>query len=386
MRVLVAPDSFKESMDAVTAANAIIDGIKKVAPQASCKALPVADGGEGLVEVLAGPMGAKTEHVLVSGPLGKKVLARFGWVEKTRTGIVEVAEACGMHLVDANSRDIWRSSTEGVGEILLHLRSRGAKTIVIGLGGSVTNDGGSGMIRALGASLRDNAGEEVLPGPVGLKEISSLDISGVGDWSDIDIVLASDVSNPLLGVNGASAVFGPQKGASKTDVLELDATLAKWLAVGIRAHTKSVDIGVLPGGGAAGGLGAALVAFLDARISPGINLVLDLIGFHDEVMKADLVVTGEGKLDNQTSSGKAPWGVCQAANAHGVPTIAFCGVAGDGAGNLIGLAGFREIVEISDPEIPHAKKLRDGPRNISMAAEKTIGSLIRDLDVREIRC
>lgn len=368
MKILIAPDSFKENMDAATAARSTARGIHRIDPSVTCVELPISDGGEGLVDVLLNPLGAAEDSVVVTGPMGHPVEARFGWAPGTNTAVIEVAEACGIHLVPENERDIWRASTEGVGELLEHVRGLGAKRIIVGLGGSVTNDGGSGMLRALGATIQDALHNSVVKGPVGLSAVASVDLAPLSKFEDVEIVLASDVTNPLVGEEGASAVFGPQKGAKKEDVKALDRALSRWATALTKA--SGLDPSMLQGAGAAGGLGAAFMAGLGATLQSGIETVLDLTNFRALVADADLVITGEGKLDFQTSSGKAPWGVCQAALDAGVRTIALCGFKGPGYESLIGPEGFLNVVEIVSPEVPLEIALKEGPKNIANTAER----------------
>lgn len=373
MRVVVAPDSFKENMDASTAAASIIDGIHRVDPHVDCVAIPVSDGGEGLVDVLSEPLGASAVSLDVTGPMGSRVTARYGWSAASGVAIVEVAEACGIHLVPRHERDVFRASSRGVGEILEDARLRGARVIIVGLGGSATNDGGAAMVRALGGRLTDEEGEPVPDGPGGLARASRLDLTDVADWSGIDVLLARDVTNPLLGVDGASAVFGPQKGASREDVACLDSVLARW--ADLLEHETGTAVRDLPGAGAAGGVGAALMALVGAESRSGIDVVLDCTGFNDVVGTVDLALTGEGRMDSQTASGKAPWGVCRAAAAAGVRTIAFCGLRGSGADDLVGPDGFEAIFEICDPAVPLERALAEGPQNIADTAERVFRDL-----------
>lgn len=384
MRIIVAPDSFKESMDAGEAANAIVKGVARVDADIECIVLPVADGGEGLVSVLEDALDASIEIMNVTGPMGQMVRARFGWAEQTKTGIIEVAEACGVHLVSEKYRDVWRASTEGVGEMLVHLRERGAKTIIVGLGGSVTNDGGAGMARALGASILDASGSEVSPGPLGLHEASCFSFQTADDWKDLEILVACDVTNPLLGLDGASYVFGMQKGAIKTDLKLLDCLLNKWASL-VDETIGAPDMGVIAGGGAAGGLGAALYSLLGAHLRPGIEIVLDSLKFADIIGGADLVLTGEGRVDRQTCGGKAPWGVCQKALAFGVPTIAFGGIIGDAAKGLTGPEGFFDIVGITPADSSIEDALMNGPKNLSNAVERRVRALV-GIDSWRVRC
>ncbi|NTW41692.1 MAG: glycerate kinase, partial [Cellulomonadaceae bacterium] len=272
MRVVLAPDSFKESMSAATAVDAMRRGVLSVMPDAQCLGVPLADGGEGTVDALVAALGGAVVTTTVTGPLGTAVEARYGWVEAERFAVVEVAAAVGIDLVPLGERDIWRAGSRGVGELLLHALDQGARRVVVGLGGTVTNDGGAGMLQALGARLLDGVGADVPPGPAGLEALHSVDASGLDPrLAPLDVLLACDVTNPLLGPSGASAVFGPQKGAAPQDVARLDAALAV-----LAAHLGRLaghDVASIPGAGAAGGIGAALLACTHARLRPGIEVV-----------------------------------------------------------------------------------------------------------------
>ena len=370
MRVLVAPDSFKESMSARTAAEAIARGLRRVDPAVECALLPVADGGEGLLPALAAPLGLTIRRESVQGPLGVPNEAHWGWDAKSRTAVVEVAEAIGLHLVPPGQRDIFAADTYGVGQLLLAARAAGARRILVGLGGSATNDGGAGLLRALGARLLDGSGRERGSTPAELASVTAVAGFPIAAWEDCELLVASDVINPLTGPDGASNVFGPQKGASPADVVRLERILSRWGES--LAEAAGSDHSKAPGAGAAGGLGAALLS-LGATLRPGIQVVLEALDFQRELATAGLVITGEGRIDGQTAGGKAPWGVCQAATAAGVPTIAFCGKLGSGAQKLLGAGGFAAIVQISDPDEPIETALARGPENLAAAVEATVG-------------
>lgn len=377
MRVIIAPDSFKENMDASVASAAAAAGIHRVDPDIECVMIPVSDGGEGLVDVLSRPLGASQVDLSVTGPMGEPVTASYGWSQDSRVAVVEVAEACGVHLVPRDERDVMHATSRGVGEILEAARLRGARTIIVGLGGSVTNDGGTGLVQALGGRLLDEGGATVPDGPANVMDASALDLTGVADWSGVDVILARDVTNPLLGPTGASEVFAPQKGASREQVTRLDAILAHW--ADLLEHASNTPVRDLPGAGAAGGMGAALIAVVGAESRSGIDVVLDYTGFHDAVVSADLVLTGEGRMDSQTASGKAPWGVCLAATAAGVRTIALCGYRGRGAEKLVGPDGFDRVIEICDPAVPLERALKEGPQNMAATTERLFRSLVEPI-------
>ncbi|HMO11988.1 MAG TPA: glycerate kinase, partial [Actinotalea sp.] len=257
MRIVLAPDSFKESMSARAAAAAMERGVRAVLPDAECVAVPMADGGEGTVDALVGALGARRVHAEVTGPLGGRVVAEYGWVADRRLAVIEAAAAVGVGLVPAAHRDVLRADSRGLGELVRHALDAGAQRLMIGLGGTVTNDGGAGMLHALGARLLDDEGDDVAPGPAGLEALVRLDGSALDRrLAGTEMVLATDVTNPMLGLEGASAVFGPQKGASPQDVPRLDAALGRFAAH--LAVLAGRDVAPLPGAGAAGGIGAAL--------------------------------------------------------------------------------------------------------------------------------
>ena len=375
MHIVVAPDSFKESMSARKAAGAMARGIAAADQSIEVIELPVSDGGEGFLDAVCDPLGAQRREFAVAGPMGVLVAAHYCWVENTKTALVEVAQIVGPQLIPAKGRDIWRASSEGLGQLLVHLRDLGAKQIVIGLGGTTTNDGGLGMAAALGITLLDGHGMNLPPALSSLRDARTLRLPSAGVLPGIQITLATDVDAPLLGPNGASAMFGPQKGASVDDVPRLDAALAKWAR--LLQEATVVDVSTISGGGAAGGIGAALVALAGAKITSGIDLVLDLIDFDGHMSRlhpGDLVFTGEGKVDRQTSEGKAPWGVCQAALRRGIRTVAFCGVRGRGVADLIGPDAFLEVVEIVPPEQPREEVLAQGSPNLAKSVAEFVSS------------
>jgi len=329
MKIVIAPDSFKESMTAAEAAEAINRGIKKVIPNANTVKVPVADGGEGTVQALINATNGKRIQVEVTGPLGNKVNAEYGILGNGKTAVIEMASASGLHLVPFHLRNPLKTTTKGTGELILHAAKKGVKTIIIGLGGSATNDGGAGMAQALGVRFLNHKNEDIKPGAESLNEIKTIDTSNLAPLiKNITIKAACDVTNPLIGRNGASAVFGPQKGTSIEDVKQLDSVLTHYAKV-IKEHI-GIDVAYEKGAGAAGGLGAGLLAFLKAELKQGIELVLDAIHFDKILEDADLVITGEGKIDSQTIYGKTPIGVAKRAKKKGIPVIALCGTLGEG--------------------------------------------------------
>jgi glycerate kinase len=365
VRFVVAPDSFKESLTSVEAAAAMAAGIHDVDPAAEVVEIPVADGGEGTVLALTTALGGELRTTTVTGPTGASVNATWGFDSTTSTAVVELAEAAGIHLVPVEHRDIWTAGTFGVGELLRHALDAGASTVIVGIGGSVTNDGGLGLLEALGVRAVDDADATVTPDAAGMRRADSLDLSGVDPrWADTQVVIAGDVTNPLCGADGAAAVFAPQKGATQQDVGFLDAALQHWAQVMADGCGKDVvTVRDAPGAGGAGGVGAALLAVLDARMESGAKLLLDLVDFRELCRGADLVLTGEGSVDLQTGSGKAPAMVAEFAAGEGAPTVAFGGRVATSAIDLVPEV-FRAVVQVSDPTVPVEESLARSAENL----------------------
>ena len=324
MNIIVAPDSFKGSLTALEAADAIVQGVRDVLPDAEIVSIPLADGGEGTVEALVRATEGKIAKAKVTGPMGEPVEAQFGLLGDDVTGVVEMAQAAGLFLVPPDKRNPLQATTYGVGQLMLAALDAGCTQLIVGLGGSATNDGGAGMAQALGVRLLGPEGREVGRGGAALKDLERIDISGLDPRIPrTTIYAASDVTNPLCGPKGASAVYGPQKGASEEMVATLDKAL--WHYGGIISEQLQLEVRDLPGAGAAGGLGAGLVALAGAKIRSGPSLVLELLRFEEYLEAADLVLTGEGKIDRQIEFGKAISGVSLLAEKHGVPVIALTG-------------------------------------------------------------
>ncbi len=329
MKIVIAPDSFKESLTALEAANAAEEGFKKVFPCAEIVKLPMADGGEGLVHSLVSSLFGKIIPQEVTGPLGKKVEAFFGLIHNGKTAVIEMAAAAGLHLVPRSERNPLLTTTYGVGELILAALDQGVERIIVGLGGSATNDGGAGLAQALGVRILDENGNEIEFGGGGLSAVSSIDLAGLDPrLSQITIEAACDVTNPLLGPEGASAVFGPQKGATPEMVGLLDRNLGRFADV-IEQYLGK-DVRNVPGAGAAGGLGAGLLAFLSCRLRKGVEIVIEATGLEKQVQDADLLITGEGKIDSQTVYGKTPAGVAAVGKKYDVPVVALAGTLGAG--------------------------------------------------------
>ena len=327
-RIVVAPQAFKGSADAAAVADAIAEGLHEVWPDASIDRVPVADGGEGTVRALVDGADGEMRETTARDPLGHLIRAGFGLIDGGATAVVEMAAASGLTLVAPADRDARLTSSFGTGELLVAAARAGARRILIGVGGSATNDGGAGMLRAVGFRLLDQGGREIGEGGIALERLAS--IEGMLDpvLAGVELVVATDVASPLTGPNGASAVFGPQKGATADDVRALDAALGHFADV-VAWKTKQ-DLRDAPGAGAAGGVGFALMALLRATARSGADLVLDAARFDERVAVASLCVTGEGRLDAQSLAGKASVVVARRAGRKGVPTVAVVGSLGDG--------------------------------------------------------
>ncbi len=366
MRIVCAPDSFKESMSAVEAAEALARGIRRVNPSIDCELVPMADGGEGTTEALVAALHGESVVADCHDALNRPISGRFGFVPGSRLAVIEVAETSGLAQIDPAERDPWTATSRGVGELIKAALDRGATDFIMGLGGSATNDAGTGMLTALGARFLDRDGLPIAEGARGLNSLASVDLDSLdARLRTVRFRIANDVSNPLLGQNGASAVYGPQKGATPEDVLALDAALARWADVVESAFARPVR--AIPGAGAAGGLGAAFAAATTATMESGVELVRDAVGLQKRIAGADWVFTGEGGIDKQTASGKTPWGVAQAARAEGVPAILFGGRISDDAYELIGDAVVAVVPILRQvTDLPTA--LRDGSANLERAA------------------
>jgi glycerate 2-kinase len=328
MKLVIAPDSFKESLGAPEVAAAIARGWASVYPAAELLLRPMADGGEGTVDAVLAATGGERRRCEVRGPLGTSVDAHWGWLPDG-TAVLEMAAASGLHHVPRGERDATLASSYGTGELVRAALDAGARRIILGLGGSATNDGGAGLLQALGVRLLDAKGAELPPGGAALAGLAHVDAAGLDPrLKQVPVEVAADVDNPLCGPRGASAVFGPQKGASAFEVDTLDAALAHYAR--LVAQALGEDHSNFPGVGAAGGMGFALRAFFGARFRPGIELVAELSGLAEAMRGATLVITGEGRLDAQTLHGKTPVGVARIAQAAGVPVIALVGSLGVG--------------------------------------------------------
>ncbi|MBV4455639.1 MULTISPECIES: glycerate kinase [Pseudomonas] len=329
MKIIIAPDSFKDSLSAEGVAQAIAAGLAQVWPDAQVIQCPMADGGEGTVDsVLAACNGELRRHT-VRGPLGERVEARWGWLADSHTAIIEMAEASGLQLVPPGQRDACKTTTYGTGELIRAALDLGAQRIILAIGGSATNDGGAGAMQGLGVQLFDAENRSVAAGGLALAGLARIDLEQLDPrLARVRFEIAADVNNPLCGAHGASAIFGPQKGASPEQVQQLDAALGHFADHCAKVLPK--DVRDEPGSGAAGGLGFAAKAFLGAQFRAGVEVVAELVGLEQAVRGADLVITGEGRFDAQTLRGKTPFGVARIAQQHGVPVIVIAGTLGDG--------------------------------------------------------
>lgn len=343
MKIVIAIDSFKGSMTSLEAGAAAAQGIYRCCPDAEICLRPIADGGEGTVEALVAGMGGKLREITVTGPLGQRVNACYGILGET--AVMEMAAAAGIALVPREALDPWRATTYGVGELIRDAIAQGCRRFLMGIGGSATNDGGVGMLQALGFAFLDAAGNPVDPGTKGLSQLAEIsDKNVLPELKDCTFCVACDVDNPLCGTRGCSAVYGPQKGAAPGDISQMDGALAHYAQLTkMLYHHADPEA---PGAGAAGGLGFALQTYLHGQLTSGIRLILEQIGLEDCLRDADLVITGEGRIDSQTVMGKAPVGVAAMAKKYGIPVLAFAGcVSRDGAVcNAHGIDGIFPIV------------------------------------------
>jgi glycerate kinase len=330
MKIVIAPDSYKESLTALEVATEIEAGFREVFPDAEYVKLPLADGGEGTVAAMIAATGGIFVEVDVTGPLGEPVKTCYGLTGGGKTAIIEMAAASGLALVAPGLRNPLKSTTYGTGELIKAALDAGVSHLIIGVGGSATNDGGAGMLQALGVKLLDYAGREVGFGGGALADLDRIDISGLDPrLKGCRIEAACDVNNPLTGPKGASVVFCPQKGATPEMVAELDANLARY--AGLISRDLGMQVDTVPGAGAAGGMGAALLAFLVVQLRPGIDIVMEVVGLEEHLRDADLVITGEGRIDSQTIHGKTPIGVAHMAKRYGRPVIGIAGCLSDDA-------------------------------------------------------
>ncbi len=354
MKIVIAPDSFKGNLTAKEVADAIEVGIRRVFPSAEIVKVPMADGGEGTVQALVDATSGEIVNVEVTDPLGNRIDAVFGILgnQDPKVAVIEMASASGLPLVPLDKRNPMITTTYGTGELILKALDLGCKRLIIGIGGSATVDGGAGVAQALGIRLLDKDGNDIPRGGGGLKYLDRIDISGIDQRiQDTEVIVACDVDNPLVGPRGASAVFGPQKGATPEMVELLDKFLDRY--ADIIKRDLGIDVKYAPGAGAAGGLGAGLMAFFNAQLRSGIEIVISVSGLEKSLENADIVITGEGKIDRQTIYGKTPIGVAKSAKKYGLPVIAFAGnidsdskvVYENGIDGLVSIIGYPMTLE-----------------------------------------
>lgn len=374
MKIVIAPDSFKGSASAMEVAKAIEKGIKNYAPDVETVLVPVADGGEGTMDSLVSATGGKTVKVEVKNPLGETIIAEYGILGDGKTCVIEMASASGLYLIPEEKRNPLKATTYGTGQLIKKALDDGCRNFILAIGGSATNDGGIGMLQALGMKLLDESGKEVGFGGEELDRIVKIDDSEFDDRiSKSSFLIASDVQNPLIGPDGASYVFGPQKGATPEMVELLDKKMESWANVvekvtGISLHNR-------PGAGAAGGIGGAFQAFFPAEMRRGIDIVIEYTGLSKKLHGADVVFTGEGQIDFQTASGKTPMGVAQEAQKHGIPTIVITGSIGKGIDTLYQF-GIKSIHSIVNGPMTLGEAMQRAPQLIEQKAEQLMRTMM----------
>lgn len=368
MKIVVAPDSFKGSVTALQAANAMETGLRRIFPDATIEKIPMADGGEGTVQSLVDATGGHFQTRRVLAPLGNEVDAQFGILADGDTAVIEMAAASGLTLVPPDKRNPLQTTTYGTGQLILAALEAGCRRLIIGIGGSATNDGGAGMAEALGAKLVDANGKPIPRGGGGLRHLTTIDTSRLHPAiAETETVVACDVNNPLTGPEGASHVYGTQKGATPAMIETLDAHLAHFDAV--LTQTLGTSFNAIPGAGAAGGLGAGLMAFLNAELRLGVDIIIDAVKLKERVKGAALVFTGEGQLDFQTAFGKTPVGVAKVAKAYNIPVIAIAGGIAEGA-EAVYDAGIDAMLGIVPEPMSLELAVADAPRLIADTAER----------------
>ncbi|MBI2851476.1 MAG: glycerate kinase [Chloroflexi bacterium] len=370
MKVVIAPQGFKGSLEAPKVAQAIEKGVRRALPDVVTVLKPMADGGEGTVQALMSASGGKIVTTQVAGPLGNKVAAKWGIFPDGASAVIEMAAASGITLVPSDKLNPLVTTTYGTGELILAALERGCRKIIVGLGGSATNDGGAGMAQAIGVRLLDEKGDDLAPGGAALAGLHHIEISGRDcRLAAAEILAATDVTNPLCGEEGCAAIYGPQKGATPEMVRQLDAALEHYTKV-IR-RDLGIDVRDVPGSGAAGGLGAGLLAFAGAKIVSGIEMVIEASGLAEELADADLVFTGEGRLDGQSAYGKVPAGVARQAKKFGLPVVALAGSLGKGYESIYE-AGVDAVTVIAPGPISLEEAMADASSLITDAAERAM--------------
>lgn len=366
MKIIIAPDSYKESLTAMEVATAIETGFRQVMPTAEYIKLPMADGGEGTVQSLIDATNGTIIQHAVTGPLGEQVPGFFGIMGDGKTAVIEMAAASGLHLVTPEQRNPLLTTSYGTGELILAALDHGVEHIIVGIGGSATNDGGIGMAQALGVQLRDSNGQPLGFGGRALAQLATIDISHIDPrLATIKLEVACDVDNPLCGPKGASQVFGPQKGATPAMVVELDKNLAHYAA--IMHRDLAIDVKHMAGAGAAGGMGAALLGLFNAQLRSGIEIVIDAVNLETIVKDADLVITGEGRIDSQTIHGKTPIGVARTAKKFNKPVIGIAGCLSQDCG-VVHQHGIDAVFSIVPAAMNLEQAFKDAAINVELTA------------------
>ena len=370
MKIVIAPQAFKGSLSALNVANAGQKGVRRIFHDAQILACPVADGGDGTLETLVESSGGKIMETNVADPTGKPIVAQWGAMGDGNTAVIEMARTSGLALLTLEERDPLNATTYGLGEIIVSALNKGFRKFIVGIGGSATNDAGAGMAQALGIKLMDREGRNLVFGGAALQNLSVIDTSSIDQRVlESNFQIACDVNNPLTGPEGAAAVYGPQKGATEENVRQLDSALGVFAEVAKRDLGK--DISNLEGAGAAGGLGAGMIAFVEGHLRAGVDIVLDTVNLAEKLESADLVITGEGSIDFQTVYNKAPIGVARMAKARGIPTIGISGMLGKNY-QIVHNHGIDAALSIANGPISLEESLQNAPSLISEAVEESL--------------
>lgn len=370
MKIVIAPQAFKGSLSALNVAIAVQKGVRRIFPDAQILTCPVADGGDGTLETLVESSGGKIMETNVADPTGKPIVAQWGAMGDGNTAVIEMARTSGLALLTLEERDPLNATTYGLGEIIVSALNKGFRKFIVGIGGSATNDAGAGMAQALGIRLMDREGRNLVFGGAALQNLSVIDTSSIDQRVlESNFQIACDVNNPLTGPEGASAVYGPQKGATEENVRQLDSALGVFAEVTKRDLGK--DISNLEGAGAAGGLGAGMIAFVEGHLRAGVDIVLDTVNLAEKLESADLVITGEGSIDFQTVYNKAPIGVARMAKARGIPTIGISGMLGKNY-QIVHNHGIDAALSIANGPISLEESLQNAPSLISEAVEESL--------------
>tara|TARA_B100002003_G_scaffold238779_1_gene257395 strand:+ start:948 stop:2093 length:1146 start_codon:yes stop_codon:yes gene_type:complete len=370
VKIVIAPQAFKGSLSALNVATAVQKGVRRIFPDAQILTCPVADGGDGTLETLVESSGGKIMETNVEDPTGKPIVAQWGAMGDGNTAVIEMARTSGLALLTLEERDPLNATTYGLGEIIVSALNKGFRKFIVGIGGSATNDAGAGMAQALGIKLMDREGRNLVFGGAALQNLSVIDTSSIDQRVlESNFQIACDVNNPLTGPEGASAVYGPQKGATEENVRQLDSALGVFAEVAKRDLGK--DISNLEGAGAAGGLGAGMIAFVEGHLRAGVDIVLDTVNLAEKLESADLVITGEGSIDFQTVYNKAPIGVARMAKARGIPTIGISGMLGKNY-QIVHNHGIDAALSIANGPISLEESLQNAPSLISEAVEESL--------------